>query len=91
VQSGSGALSSRPGRESLRGVPLPIACRAGATDLALIGEVVAIPADSGRLLEEQPAVGAGHVVAEHRERSTGAWPAAAVDENTGHADDDRGD
>src|SRR5450759_1298261 len=42
-------------------------------------------------VEEQRAVGAGHVVAEHREPVGERMRAATVAENTGHADDHRGD
>src|SRR5664279_68347 len=42
-------------------------------------------------VEEQRAVGAGHVVAEHREPVGERMRAATVTENAGHADDHRGD
>src|SRR5664280_2005773 len=109
--------------------PARRARRVSAGGLALVDEVIASLADSGRLaagllesatrraaapggaaragkeqaqpeqgdgpdhhaVEEQRAVGAGHVVAEHREAVGERMRAATVAENTGHADDHRGD
>jgi hypothetical protein len=64
-------LSSGPGRESLRGVLLPRLLAVCASGLALADEVVAITADSGRLLAglPEPAPGGAAAVPVHPESS----------------------